>query len=175
MPGSTPVGGHTTPLVSASRSLGLSDGVELDGGDGRLELSGGHGCVVVGACSALAAPVIVVAASPSQNAAVYALVRSKRRVLVSGSGISRTRPDDLTLPSMAETKIHKVVRTQVIETTPTSREFAVIFTFDDGSEDFGIVGHKAKAEYHAKAQMGKVLPIGVLPIGVERRKLQRKS
>ena len=170
------MGGHTTPLVSASRSLGLSDGVELDGGDGRLELSGGHGCVVVGACSALAAPVIVVAASsPSQNAGVYALIRSKRRALVSGSGISRTRPDDQTLPSMAEPKTHKVVRTQVIETTPTSGEFAVIFTFDDGSEDFGIVGHKAKAEYHAKAQMGKVLPIGVLPIGVERRKLQRKS
>ena len=30
-------------LVSASRSLGLSDGVELDGGDGRLELWGDTG------------------------------------------------------------------------------------------------------------------------------------
>lgn len=76
---------------------------------------------------------------------------------------------------MPEPRTHKVVRTQVVETSPKSGEFAVIFTFNDGSEDFGIVGKKRKAEFQAKEQMGKTLPIGVLPFGFERRTLQRRS
>lgn len=76
---------------------------------------------------------------------------------------------------MAQAKTHEITRAQVIETVPGRGEFAIVFTFDDGTEDFGIVGSKTKAQRCAKASLGIVLPIGVLPMGTQRRVLGRRS
>jgi hypothetical protein len=40
----------------------------------------------------------------------------------------------------------------------------VIFTFDDGTEDFGEAGSKESAEFYARVQMGETFPVGISPL-----------
>jgi hypothetical protein len=97
MPGSTPVGGHTTPFESASRSLGLAGaGLPRGGGDGPLESSCGHCCEEVGgASSAQTAPSTpaVAASSTKNNACAYTCITEQTMWRDRGSGSAgRPRP-----------------------------------------------------------------------------------
>jgi hypothetical protein len=74
---------------------------------------------------------------------------------------------------MAEIRTHKVVRTQVVETEPTSGKFAVIFSYDDRTEDFAIVGDKKTAEFYARVQKGETFPVGANPLLLNETKAEK--
>ena len=49
----------------------------------------------------------------------------------------------------------------------------MIFTFDDGTEDFGEAGSKESAEFYARVQMGETFPVGISPAAIERGQSRR--
>jgi hypothetical protein len=42
--------------------------------------------------------------------------------------------------------------------------YAVVFTFDEGTQDFGEVGSKETAEFYARVQLGETFPVGLNPL-----------
>jgi hypothetical protein len=67
-------------------------------------------------------------------------------------------------PSWAGTpRAHKVIATEVVKATGDT--YGVIFTYDDGTEDFAEVGSKREtAEFYARVQMEETFPVGIHPL-----------
>jgi hypothetical protein len=57
---------------------------------------------------------------------------------------------------------HKVIKTEAIHLPNGS--YGVEMTFDDGTTEVAVAGLKATAEYFARAQLGKELPVGGDPL-----------
>ena len=63
---------------------------------------------------------------------------------------------------MPEFKTHKVVKTKVVQIKGDT--YAVVFTYDDGTEETAGVGSKETAEWYARVQKGETFPVGVNPL-----------
>lgn len=72
---------------------------------------------------------------------------------------------------MAETKTHKVTKTKVVKAD--GDKFAVLFTYDDGTEETAVVGKQLTAEFYAKTQLGEVFPVGVNPLLLNAAKAEK--
>ncbi len=77
---------------------------------------------------------------------------------------------------MPEFETHRVVKTKVVKLKGDT--YAVVFTYDDGTEETAGAGSKDVAEFYAKHQKGKTFPISIhlLLLNAEKaEKLRRKS
>jgi len=63
---------------------------------------------------------------------------------------------------MTDTKTHKVIGTEVVKIKGDT--YGVIFTYDDGAEDYAEVGSKETAKFYARVQMDETFPVGVNPL-----------
>ena len=66
--------------------------------------------------------------------------------------------------SVSEYETHKVVKTRVVKVNGEGDTYAVVFTYEDGTEETAGVGSKDVAEFYAKHQKGKVFPVGIQPL-----------
>lgn len=57
---------------------------------------------------------------------------------------------------------HKVIKTEVVKSE--GEKYAIVFKFDDGTEDIMTVDTQATAEFYAKTQLGETFPVGVNPL-----------
>ena len=75
---------------------------------------------------------------------------------------------------MPEFETHKVVRTKVVKLKGDT--YAVVFAYDDGTQETAGVGSKETAEWYARVQKGETFPVGVHPLplnGDKAEKLRR--
>jgi hypothetical protein len=65
-------------------------------------------------------------------------------------------------------KTHKIIKTEVVKAD--GDKYAVVFTYDDGTEETAVVGKQLTAEFYAKTQLGEVFPLGVTPLLLNAKK-----
>jgi hypothetical protein len=63
---------------------------------------------------------------------------------------------------MTDATTHKVIKTEVVKAKGDT--YGVIFTYDDGTEDYAEVGSKETAKFYARVQMDETFPVGISPL-----------
>jgi hypothetical protein len=76
---------------------------------------------------------------------------------------------------MIKAKTHKIVKTEVVKAD--GGKYAVVCSYDDGTEETAVVGKQLTAEFYAKTQLGETVPVGVNPLllnAIKADQLRRK-
>ena len=63
---------------------------------------------------------------------------------------------------MIKAETHKITKTEVVKAE--GDKYAVVFGYDDGTQETAVVGKQLTAEFYAQTQLGEVVPVGVNPL-----------
>ena len=72
---------------------------------------------------------------------------------------------------MPEFEIHRVVKAKVVNLKGDT--YAVVLTYDDGTEETAGVGSKETARWYARVQKGETLPVGIHPLLLNATKVDK--